>query len=235
MHVRDRRVPAGQHRFTGGALHRGADQRGGVARARADRVLPRRSGLHRGVSGALADRDGIHHPAQRSGHVRRHRPRGGAVRLGARRAGRPVVAIRRDRHLHRYHALHPARAPRRRAAARDRRAGRRAHRRHHPRPGPAADRPARRRRPDPIATADAGRRRPHPAPGGALPVTARHRARCRRAWPPGRRPHAHARPSRSGMDAGRDLPAIMDCRSRKRVSRALARRRDRQPHDPAPR
>ena len=208
---------------------------GGVARARADRVLRRRSGLHRGVSGALADRDGIHHRAQRSGHVRRHRsprgcsasrrspgwpPRGGAQTRLAPFTG--ITLSTRPEHL--VVALLQGIAAQV-AELTDVIT-------------PDLGQPLT------VLRVDGGLTRSRllmqavadltQLPVGALPIAARHRARCSRAWPPGRRPHAHARPSRSGMDAGRDLRAIMDCRSRKRVSRALARRRDRQPHDPGP-
>ena len=136
--------------------------------------------------------------------------------------------------VHRDDPVHPARAPRPRAAAGHRRAGRRAGRPHRRRPGPPLTAAARRRRADALATADAGRRRPRPAPG--------RRSTPRRTPPRSARPRSAAwplDPTLTLADAvpewtpSDDLRAVLVRRPRSRVPRALARRRDRQPPDPA--
>ena len=126
VHVRDRRVPARQHRRAGRPIDRRADQLGCVAYPCPDRILRRRSGLHGRVGRSLAHRRGVHQRAERPRPVRRRGRRRRGVRLGARGAGRPVVAPGRDRHVLGYHARYPSQASRGRAGPGHRRASRRA-------------------------------------------------------------------------------------------------------------
>ena len=107
VHVRDRRVPAGQHRRHRDPLHGGAGRLGRLAGPRAEHVLRRRAGLHGRLRGALDGTARLHHHGRRPGRGRRTRQRRGARRPGARRARRAVVATRRQGHDQRHDACRP--------------------------------------------------------------------------------------------------------------------------------
>ena len=110
-----------------GAVDVGPDHLGGLAAARAHVLLRRRSGLHRGLRGALGQSTSgwsRRRPNRRLARSRLQRRR--AVRARAGRAGGALVGLDGHRIVHRDDAEQRARTTGARAAGRHRRPGRRA-------------------------------------------------------------------------------------------------------------
>ncbi len=125
VHLRNRCLPAGQHRRRPGALVGRADHIRRVADSRCRHLLRRRAGLHRGLGGALAVVTGCHRRRRGARRRRGRRQRRRAVRPGAGRPGRAVVAIGRHRNVFRPDPGNRPRPPGARGTARHRRADRR--------------------------------------------------------------------------------------------------------------
>jgi FGGY family of carbohydrate kinases, N-terminal domain len=150
-------------------------------------VLPRRSGLHRGVRRHLVGEARPDLAAFRSGLRSRPRPGRRHVRAGSRRARGALLGSGGSRRLDGVVASERPGRPRRRGHLGDRRPGGLARGRCRRRSGSAASASARRRRADAINGADAGASRSAPGAGGMLSITGCHRARCGGVRASGRR------------------------------------------------